>query len=132
MIRLRSSVLLVALALAACDSIIDAELTLPPDAFQDEPLEVYQTWYAQAELCTGETGDFRRVHWFTVPYDRWWDPVWEQYAIGTWRAPHDIYLSVAHLDNEDLVKHEMVHDLLNGGHTYDPRFLECSGIAHAR
>lgn len=130
--RLRPLALLAVLAATACESIIGPELTLPPDAVRAEPLEVYAAWYVEAELCTGETGDFGLVRWFTVPHDRWWDPVWEQYAIGTWRAPHDVYLAEAHLENEAVVKHEIVHDLLRGGSTYDPRFEACSGISHAR
>jgi hypothetical protein len=121
---------LVASASSACYSIIGPEETLPPDAVPTEPLAEYAVWYSQVELCTGVTGSFGDVHWFEVPHSRWWDPVWEQYAIGTWRAPHDIYLANAELSNESLVKHEIVHDLLQGGLTYDPRFKSCSGIGH--
>ena len=124
-------VLLLALAAtSACYSIVGPDETLPPDAVRTEPLAEYELWYSQMELCTGETGSYGAVRWFEVPYNRWWDPIGEQYAIGTWRAPHDIYLSVGELANEKLVKHEIVHDLLRGGQIYDPRFKECSGIGH--
>jgi hypothetical protein len=116
--------------LAGCYSIIEPESTLPPDAVRTEPGAQYAQWYAETESCTGETGSFSDVRWFVVPHERWWDPLWEQFAIGTWRAPHDIYLAGSHLENEDLVKHEIVHDLLRGGEIYDPRFESCSGIGH--
>ena len=127
---MRYLVLAVALAATGCESIIDPELLLPPNPVPTTPSVDYATWYTQAEACTGVTGDFDRVRWFSVPGERWWDPLWEQYAIGTWRSPHDIYIAEAHLDNEDVVKHEIVHDLLQGGHTHDPRFKQCSGIEH--
>lgn len=119
-----------ALAAAGCSPIIGPELTLPPDAVITQPPTEYAQWYAEVELCTGKTGSFNAVRWYRVPADRWWDPLYEQYAIGTWRKPHDIYLAEPHLMNEDLVKHEVVHDLLQGGLTYDPLFERCSGIAH--
>jgi len=125
------SIVAVVLAASACYSIFEPELTLPPDAAETDPLADYEQWYAEVEECTGVEGDFDRVRWFEVPHDRWWDPVWEQYAIGTWRSPHDIYVAEPHLGNEEVVKHEMVHDILGGGLTYDPRFKDCSGIAHA-
>jgi len=117
-------------AATACTGLLDTEPPLPPDAALTSPLEEYAAWYAQVEECAGVGGDFGAVRWFEVPAERWWDPYWEQYAIGTWRAPHDIYISFAHLSNESVVKHEMVHDLLQGGAAEDPRFEECSGIAH--
>lgn len=127
---MRYLALLLALTAVACESIIDPELTLPPEAVPTAPLSDYPTWYAEAEACTEVTGDFTRVRWFSVPGERWWDPTWQQYAIGTWRAPHDIYIAESHLDDEFVVKHEIVHDLLQGGATHDPRFERCSRISH--
>lgn len=117
-------------AVVGCDAVTGPDLSVPPDAVRTEPLDVYWAWYAEVEACTGVEGSFADVRWFEVPYVQWWDPVWEQYTRGTWRAPHDIYIAGAHRDDEQLVKHEMVHDVLRGGLTYDPRFLECSGLAH--
>ena len=128
--RLRLLPLALATSFAACYSIIEPELTLPPDAVRTEPLAQYAVWYAETESCTGVTGSFSNVRWFAVPHERWWDPVWEQFAIGTWRAPHDIYLAGSEIENENLVKHEIVHDLLRGGLIHDPRFEDCSGIGH--
>lgn len=123
--------LLVALgASAGCYTIVGPDLTDPPDAVETDPQGEYATWYAETEACTGETGSFREVRWFRVPHERWWDPIYEQYAIGTWRAPHDIYLAAPYVGDEQVVKHEMVHDLLRGGLVYDPRFEDCSGIGH--
>lgn len=127
---MRYLALFIALAATACVSIVDTELTTPPDAMRGDPPAVYATWYAQTETCTGVTGDFGRVRWFTVPGERWWDPVWSQYVIGTFRLPHDIYVAESHIANIDVVKHEAIHDLLQGGAADDPRFGQCSGIVH--
>jgi len=113
-----------------CDPIIGPEYTIPPDAVPVQPGESYALWYAQAETCAGVDGSYEAVRWFEVPGDRWWDSLRHQYAIATWRRPHDIYITTAHLDDEDVVKHEVVHDLLQGGATDAPRFAECSHITH--
>lgn len=118
------------LALAGCEPILGTEYTLPPDAVPTDPAAVYATWYAETEACTGETGDYPRVRWFEVPGERWFDALRNQYAVATWRAPHDIYITTAHLRDPDVVKHEIIHDLLHGGASDDPRFLECSNITH--
>jgi hypothetical protein len=128
---MRPVLLVLALSgVVGCEPIIGPEYTLPPDAVPVEPGESYATWYAQAEACAGIEGDFAAVRWFEVPGERWWDPLHEQYAIGTWRRPHDIYITTAHIDDEFLVKHEVIHDLLQGGYKYDPRFQDCSHITH--
>jgi len=127
---MRSALFLTLLAIAGCDPIIGPEYTLPPDAVPMEPGESYALWYAQAEACAGVDGDFDAVRWFEVPGERWWDPLRQQYAIATWRRPHDIYITTANLDDEYVVKHEVIHDLLRGGATYDPRFGDCSRITH--
>lgn len=115
---------------AACYSIIDPEINLPPDASLTTPPPEYAQWYAEVEVCAGVTGSFAQVRWFSVPHEQWWDPVFEQYTTGTWREPHDIYIASSHADNQGLVRHEIVHDLLQGGLVYDPRFERCSGIGH--
>jgi len=127
---IRTALPLLSLALMACGSILGPEYELPPNAVVTEPLQSYATWYAETEACTDRTGDYESVHWFEVPGERWWDALREQYAIATWRAPHDIYITTAHLDDEDVVKHEIVHDLLHGGAADDPLFNKCSHITH--
>ena len=124
------SILAFVVVAAGCYSILGPELTAPPDAEPTAPLPEYATWYAQVEQCTGVTGSFSAVRWFAVPHLNWWDPVFEQHTTGTWREPHDIYLAEGEMTNARLVKHEMVHDLLQGGYVYDPRFERCSGLGH--
>ena len=127
---MRYPVLAVVAVATGCLGILDAELTVPPNAERNDPPGLYAAWYAQTEACTGVTGDFNRVRWFKVPGERWWDPLFQQYVVGTWRRPHDIYIVEAHASNVDVVKHEAVHDLLQGGAPDDPRFGQCSGIVH--
>lgn len=127
---MKRAALLLFLALPGCDPIIGPEFTRPPDASLAEPLAIYETWFSQTEACTGVTGDYESVRWFEVPGERWWDPLRQQYAVATWRPPHDIYITSAHFDDEYVVKHEVVHELLRGGENYDVRFRDCSHITH--
>lgn len=117
---------------AGCHSTLftGPDITTPLGAVETPPPDVYATWYAETEDCVGTKGHFDQVRWFSVPGPRWWDPIREQYAIGTWRAPHDIYIAESHRLDEDVVKHETVHELLRGGANDDPRFEACSGITH--
>lgn len=123
-------VLAALLAASGCDPIVGLEDTLPPNAVRMEPGPDYAVWYAQTEVCAGVSGDFEAVRWFEVPGERWWDPLRQQFAIATWRRPHDIYITTAHLGDELVVKHEVVHDLLRGGDQDDVRFEQCSQITH--
>jgi len=127
---MRPTLFLAFLAAAGCGSIIGPEYTRPPDAVRMDPPQSYATWYAEAEACARVDGNFEAVRWFEVPGERWWDPLRQQYAIATWRRPHDIYITTANLDEENVVKHEVIHDLLQGGATYDVRFRDCSRIVH--
>jgi hypothetical protein len=127
---MRPYALFLFLAATGCDSSVGPNLETPPDAAPTEALADYPVWYAEVEACVGVTGNFDLVRWYSVPGERWWDPEFEQYAIGTWRSPHDIYLASTRLEDKNLVKHEIVHDLLQGGLRDDPRFLLCSNISH--
>lgn len=127
---MKRAALLLCLALPACGAIIGPDYTLPPDATWTQPLAIYESWFSETEACTGVTGNYGAVRWFEVPGERWWDPIREQYAIATWRAPHNIYITTAHIDDENVVKHEIVHELLRGGDKYDVRFQDCSHITH--
>lgn len=109
---------------------IEPDLLLPPEAVRSEPPAVYSEWYREMEVCVGLAGTFALVRWFAVPGEHWWDPLRQQYATGTWRAPHDIYIAASHALDALVVKHEAIHDLLRGGDADDPAFRRCSGIGH--
>lgn len=99
---------------------------------------IFRKWWEEVSECSHLSGDLERIHWFRtrqenipcIAYDN-------GKCSGIWHYPHDIYLSnevVTRLyyfpgSNEfigamSVVKHEMLHDLLqNGIHT--ETFVRC-------
>jgi len=102
----------------------------PPGTSHLDPPPVYPVLWQGVELCSGLTGDFRRVHWFVVPQSPF--PCGEIECVGLWKTPHDVYLGAA-VVNDSLnryftVRHEMLHDLLHGGYDHPPVFEQCGLI----
>lgn len=99
------------LALAACD------LVTGPDVrhVNRRPLSpvppTYSAWYAEVEACLGRRGDFGAVHWFVA------DSMIVDGALvdGLWESPDDITLHPTVRGAERIVKHEMVHHVLQAG-----------------
>ena len=103
--------LLLLLFLFGCGDILGGQLrTLI------EPGPEYATWYAETEECTGIKGDFERVLWFTFP-DRF--PCEEFGTCSGFWDDHRIFLQAENANNEGLVKHEIIHDLLAGSPAND-------------
>lgn len=91
-----------------------------PEPF-DPPPE-YQTYWAQAEHCTGLTGNFARLRFHVS--DSLPCPGHLMGCYGFWVQPHDIYLLRRVTGRASVVRHEMTHDLLQrDGHppAYFPR-----------
>jgi hypothetical protein len=87
---------------------------------------VYLAWWAEVEACSQKTADFGRVDWRlvdagpdgTFTYGR-------RTAVGAWESPHSIYISDGWVLTEPLVKHEMLHDLLQSANHLDQAFFVC-------
>jgi hypothetical protein len=87
----------------------------PPDAERFNPPEQYRLWWEKTEECSGLQGRFGRVTWWMVPGNTF--PTTKGPAVGEWIEPHDIYIAEAQLDNEFVVRHEELHDLIGApGH----------------
>lgn len=87
-----------------------------------DPPALYAQYWQDMETCLGRSGDFARVAWYSVPdsglhYDG--EP-----AYGVWNAPHTIYIQERMLGNRYVLKHEMIHDLLQTG-KHSPIFFTC-------
>ncbi len=90
----------------------------------------YVAWWGEIQECSALSGAFERLAFYVAV-----EPLFLQgrqfpcganglMCNGMWESPHDITLAPAHLDTERLVKHEMLHDLLQApGHP--PVFEEC-------
>lgn len=107
---------IVLVLLAACVS--------PTAPGMDAP-DVYRTWYSEVEACSGLRGDFDALMLRTanainvggVEYSGYWTP------------PHTITIRLepAWLNDETLVKHEFMHDLLQSGAHPDAYFRGVCG-----
>lgn len=126
----RVAVLLVVplFALACDDGGISAPLVLPSGVIPFEAPAVYAQWWADVEACSGRTGDMERVNWFVVPNSKWftirgvaYDGYWFEYH-------HEIVLPSANVKDSLVVRHEMLHDLLNDGEHPREYFVERCGV----
>lgn len=74
------------------------------------PLPAYEAWWSANELCSSRTGDLTRVQWFLATSIVSNGAL----AFGAWTAPHQIVLVRGFEEDEVVVRHEMLHDLLDG------------------
>jgi hypothetical protein len=81
---------------------------------------------AEVETCSGRTSPFSRVRWWVVPDAHYFELDGQTYA-GAWWPSHDIVLAGDLRDYPQLVRHEMLHDLLVTGRHPPHFFLERCG-----
>jgi hypothetical protein len=101
------------LVLAACGFDPDDDSRMSPPA-------IYREWWAKTEACSGLSADFDRVKWSVIPgygFD-----CASGTCAGHWEPDHHIYLASDWTGNEMVVRHEMLHDLLNRAGHPDPPF----------
>jgi hypothetical protein len=90
-----------------------------------QPLPIYAEWWAATESCSGLTGDLSRIEWFTASTIQG-DAV---VARGVWTPPHQVILVRGYEESELTVKHEMLHDLLDGDSDHvSPLWTSCELI----
>jgi hypothetical protein len=123
--------LLLVLALVGCD-LGTGPLPRPPGAARFEPPAIYETLYAEMEACAGTTGDFSRVRWFVVPGGTQWASDEGRTLAGQWWPPHDIYVAERHVATDDVVAHEIGHDLSQSRDHPDPPFGACAPLSLSR
>jgi len=87
----------------------------------------FPAWYAEVEECLGLEGDFDAVGWY------WVSEMLDPRDQGAFVAPHMIILIPQAISSRLVVKHEMVHHILNlhgiTAHWEHNHwgFLECAG-----
>lgn len=116
MIRPRTLPVAFATLVAACVDPATGPDRVDLDLARFSPPPAYEVWFEELETCTGETGDFSRFRFFEVraPLEGSLFPCDSRSGtcIGEWKLPYDILLAPQLLDFEGLVKHEMLHALL--------------------
>ena len=113
--------------LAACRSLVDPDL--PPNAAEFVPPPVYARWWAMTEACSRLSGDLSSISWFEVPgastvlLDG--KPVQ-----GYWSfASNRIVIAGTGKLTGDIVRHEMLHALIQARGHPRAKFLEdCGGV----
>ena len=113
---MRPALLLVALALPACQHVLE-----PADRVPLDPPEAYRVWWDATRACVGQpAAEFDRIRWWTAT-----DQLADRLARGMWVSRHDIYLRPDKVATEAVVRHEMVHDLLQTKDHDSPLFRSC-------
>ena len=96
-------------------------------------LELYQEWWTKTEACSGRTGDMAQVTFYAVDSPSGAIELGREKGHGWWvRKGNRIYLPANALSEEWLVRHEMLHALLQTGSHPSDRFVEACHLASTR
>jgi len=124
---MRALILLTVLLLTGCENplapapIPDGAVALEPDRLMASASLRAEFWQ-EVETDSGRSGDLSRIQWFRVPGGPWTDKD-GLITRGLWvRSGHRIYLAENYLTDPQVVKHEMLHDLLDDPSHSHPLF----------
>ncbi|HET8623274.1 MAG TPA: hypothetical protein VFM14_06905 [Gemmatimonadales bacterium] len=107
--------------LAALAAVVTAGCNFAPEGYQPmEPPPQYRAWFAETEACSGRAGNFDRLVFHVVEGESFECPSGR--CVGRWNDNHHIYIASAYVNNELVVRHEMLHDLLGRPGHPDPPF----------
>ena len=89
-----------------------------------DPPATYQPWWSATETCSGRTGRFDRVTWYLA------DGITGdgKLAFARWSEPHEIVIVHGYEDDERIVRHEMLHDLLEGDRLHERTEWDVCGL----
>jgi hypothetical protein len=112
--------------MVACTNIV--EPALPSDAEVFSPPPVYSTWWQMTEACSAITGSLASVTWYQtsqVVHDTHSGDVIAGYYL---RGSNRIVLTTSVMTNGGIVRHEMLHALLQrAGHPRAQFLGNCAG-----
>jgi hypothetical protein len=100
--------------LAACEMLAPPD-ALPAGAQAMAPPTEYQDWWVRTESCSGKAGSFSRIQWYVVPGAETFQTELGP-KVGLWihsSAGVQIVVAGDYLENELVVRHEMLHALLD-------------------
>ncbi len=88
------------------------------------PLPVYAEWWSQLQVCSARVGPLDRVEWFTA------DGLTQNggLVLAKWEPPHRITVLANQIETESVVKHEMLHDLLDGDPSHQAPAWNACGV----
>ena len=93
-------------------------------------LELYQEWWRRTETCSGLQGDMAAVTFYAVDSPSGAISLGREVAHGWWiREGNRVYLPANALGEEWLVRHEMLHALLQRGSHPNDVFVKACHLA---
>jgi hypothetical protein len=98
------------LALVACSTPTENLSIAVTQIQRFEPPEEYRSLWETVEACSSMSNDFELVRW----YEAQGIVIQGDVVLGFWEAPHDITILSNAKENDFVVRHEMLHDLLSG------------------
>lgn len=114
---MRLAFLAILLALGACDPGLGPMSPLPDNAVEFVPPAEYQDWWARTEVCSDGLRQPAGIVWFVVPEVSSFmtsdGEVLARWSRGTNGAR--IVVAGAYIGSEFVVRHEMLHALLDRG-----------------
>jgi hypothetical protein len=121
-----SGLLLLPLA-AACERPVAPVLVAGAQRF--EPPAVYQLWWQMTLECSGRRAPLSGVRWYVVPGARTVQVNGERYAAYWSSGGNAIVLAEEAMFDGPLVRHEMLHSLIDAGTHPRGEFLgRCGGV----
>jgi hypothetical protein len=125
-------VLLLSIAGCAVPKVAGAPLAPLERAWEVPTLELYTEWWQKTEACSGRKGDMSRVTFYAVDAPNGAIGLNGTLAHGWWvRQGNRIYLPANALGEEWLVRHEMLHALLQRGSHPTTKFVAACHLASA-
>lgn len=97
-----------------------ADSTAPTSSERFTPPAAYLTWFDRTEACSGLGGEFDRLRFYRVPGDEF--PCPSGMCVAHWTDSHEIYVAEAFIQDEMVIRHEMLHDLIGHPGHPDPPF----------
>ena len=106
-----------------------ADFGPPPGVMGYEPPDIYASWWQLTERCSGKEGDFGGVHWYVVPGASTFNLEGQAVAGAWYQAGNRIVIAADYTQDGSLVRHEMLHALLQqGGHPRSEFLGSCGDI----
>jgi hypothetical protein len=101
------------------------ESDFPDSAVLFTPPPQWRVWWEVLESCSGHRGRFDDVTWFKAPFG---DITWEgRVAYAIWYAAGNRIALSRDLETDALVRHEMLHAVLQDGSHPDLYFQDRCG-----
>jgi hypothetical protein len=104
---------LVSVATSCATADVTGPPPLPTGATSLSVQAQYSAWWADVEDCSGNQADMRRIYWFQVPNANF---IYRGKAFDAyWWSTHWVVIAEPYVQDAGIVRHEMLHDLLNRG-----------------